>query len=126
MKSSDKLSRLILRRLTQKISSIDRKNYNSSLYAGITVKHFLSMLSHNVDDDLYIRINRLKYEPLLHDYLLIKRFTIKQELIRKEFKEKIVIHLKNVDDLEYIKDDMGEFKSTYGYVIKTIVNIVTD
>lgn len=124
MTSSNNLNRYILKRLTQKLSDKQGKKFNSSLYAGITVKHFLSMLSQE-ESELNIYINKFKYDPIIHDYMLINSFTIKQEFIRKEFKEKIIIQINDLDDLNKISEDAEEFKTTYGYVIKTIIRIKT-
>ena len=95
------------------------------MYAGTTVKSFLDMFDPDEDDIVIIKINKSIYDQHIHDFLIIDKYKIKQELIKKEFKEKIVMHLGNVDDLLRISADTKEYKSTYGYVVRTTITITT-
>jgi uncharacterized protein involved in tolerance to divalent cations len=127
MKSSTQSnqSNYILRRLTQKLSA--RKTvFKSSLYAGMTVSHFLDKLEQDEEDTLVIKVNKEKYDQMIHDYKIVKSYKIKQEMIRKEFKEKIILQLDNADDILRIAPETKEFKSTYGYVIRLIIHITTE
>ena len=126
MKSSPQLnpSNYVLKRLTQKLS--DRKtDFKSSLYSGITVSHFLDMLDMDEEDTLVLKVNKEPFDEHKHNYLVIKNYKIKQELVRKEFKEKIILQLGSADDILRIAPETKEFKSTYGYVVKIIVHITT-
>ena len=124
MKSSSKLSSYILNRYAQKLSA--RKTvFKSSLYAGITVHHFIELLTQDEEDTIIIKVDKEKYDSHVHDYRIIKSYKIKQEMVRKEFKEKIVLHLGDADDILRIAPDTKEFKSTYGYVVKIIINLTT-
>lgn len=95
------------------------------MYAGTTVISFLDMFDRDDDDIVIIKVNKDVYDPHLHDYLLIHKYKIKQELIKKEFKEKIILHLGSADDLLRISKDTKEYKSTYGYVVRTTITITT-
>lgn len=117
-------NRFVITCLVQKLSDKER-TFKSSLYADITVAHFLERLEMDEEDIYVIKINKLVYNSALHDYLFVDKYKIKQELIRKEFKEKIILQLDDVDDILRIAPDTKEFKSTYGYAIKTTVNITT-
>ena len=98
----------------------------SSLYAGMTISNFLEKLDQDEEDTLVIKINKEKYQLIMHDYMLVKRYKIKQEMIRKEFKEKIILQLGDADDILRIAPETKEFKSTYGYVIKLIIHITAE
>lgn len=95
------------------------------MYAGTTVISFLDMFDRDDDDIVIIKVNKDVYDPHLHDYLLVHKYKIKQELIKKEFKEKIILHLRSADDLLRISEDTKEYKSTYGYVVRTTITITT-
>ena len=118
------LSSYVLKRLTQKLSARGT-SWKSSLYAGITVAHFLDMLDQDEEDTLVVKVNKETYDPLVHGYLVTHKYKIKQEMVRKEFKEKIVLHLTEASDILRIAPDTKEFKSTYGYVIKITIHITT-
>lgn len=118
------LSAYVLRRLTQKLS--DRgTSMKSSLYAGMTVSHFLELLEADEEDTIIIKVDKETYDPLVHAYKLIAKYKIKQELVRREFKEKIVVQLGSADDILRLAPETREFKSTYGYVVKIIIHITT-
>lgn len=122
MRSSDSV--YVTKRLVQKLSA-RRTTFKSSLYAGITVSHFLDMLQQDEEDTIVVKVDKVKYDSHLHDYLIIKSYKIKQEMVRKEFKEKIVLQLGDADDILRIAPETKEFKSTYGYVVKIIISITT-
>lgn len=118
------LSNYVTKRLAQKLS--DRKTlFKSSLYAGITVVNFLEKLQQDEEDTTVIKVDKATYNPDIHDYMIVESYKIKQEMVRKEFKEKIILHLGDADDILRIAPETKEFKSTYGYVIKIIVHIKT-
>lgn len=118
------LSNYVTKRLVQKLS--DRKTlFKSSLYAGITVANFLEKLQQDEEDTIVIKVDKATYNPDIHDYMIVESYKIKQEMVRKEFKEKIILHLGDADDILRIAPETKEFKSTYGYVIKIIVHIKT-
>lgn len=118
------LSNYILKRYAQKLS--DRgNNFKTSLYAGTTVSNFLDRLELDEEDTVVIKVNKETFNPDVHDYLVIKKYKIKQELVRKEFKEKIILQLGSADDILRIAPETREFKSTYGYVVKIILHITT-
>ena len=118
------LSSYVTKRLVQKLS--DRKAlFKSSLYAGITVANFLEKLQQDEEDTIVIKVDKATYDPIIHDYMLVESYKIKQEMVRKEFKEKIILHLGDADDILRIAPETKEFKSTYGYVIKLVVHITT-
>jgi hypothetical protein len=122
--TSSTLNNLLRNKLIQKLA--DRgPNYRASMYAGTTVINFLDMFDRDDDDVVIIKVNKDVYDPHLHNYLLICKYKIKQELIKKEFKEKIVLHLESADDLLRISKDTKEYKSTYGYVVRTTITITT-
>lgn len=98
----------------------------SKIYSGITVKQFVGKLDQEEEENLFIKVNNQKYNPLIHDYKLIKSFRVRQEMVRKEFKEKIIVQLNDIDDVLRIAPDTREFKSTFGYVVKIIIQIKTD
>lgn len=123
MKSN--LNSYVLGRLTQKLSA-RKTEFKSSLYAGMTVSHFLDKLDQDEEDTLIIKVDKVKYDPMVHDYKIVKNYKIKQEMIRKEFKEKIILQLGSADDILRIAPDTKEFKSTYGYVIRLIIHITTE
>jgi hypothetical protein len=118
------LSSYILKRYAQKLSDREQ-GFKSSLYAGITISNFLDLLELDEEDTVVIKVGREKYNPDVHDYMVIKKYTIKQELVRKEFKEKIILQLGTADDILRVAPETREFKSTYGYVVKIIVHITT-
>lgn len=108
----------------QKLSA--RKTvFKSSLYAGQTVKHFLDLLIQDETDNIVIKVNKTKYDPSVHDYHIIESYKIKQSMVRKKFKEKIILHLEEVDDILHIAEDTKEFRETYGYVVRILIHIKT-
>lgn len=118
------LSNYVTSKLVQKLSA--RKTaFKSSLYAGVTVSNFLEKLEQDEDDKCVVKVNKEKYDPDIHDYLLVKNYKIKQEMVRKEFKEKIILQLSDLEDILRIAPETKEFKSTYGYVIKLTIHITT-
>lgn len=119
-----KTSSYVTGRLMQKLSA-RKTSFKSSLYAGVTVANFLEKLDQDEDDVYVIKINKETYNPDVHEYLLVSKYKIKQEMVRKEFKEKIILHLGDIDDILRIAPETKEFKSTYGYVIKTTIYITT-
>ena len=120
------LNRYVLQRLMQRLSAGKRGKFNASLYAGITVSNFLEKLERDEEDTIVIKVNKEKYDPHIHDYKLVKSYKIKQEMVRKEFKEKIIVQLSDADDLLRLAPETREFKSTYGYVVKIIITITTE
>lgn len=120
------LNRYVLQRLMQRLSARERGKFNASLYAGITVSNFLEKLEQDEEDTIVIKVNKEKYDPHIHDYKLVKSYKIKQEMVRKEFKEKIIVQLSDADDLLRLSPETREFKSTYGYVIKITITITTE
>jgi len=124
MRSSKQLSK-VLKKTIQKLS--DRETvFKSSLYAGMTISNFLDKLEQDPEDTLVIKVNKETYDSHVHGYKLLKHYKIKQEMVRKEFKEKIILQLGDVDDILRIAPETKEFKSTYGYVIKLIIHITTE
>ena len=119
------LNKYVLQRLMQRLSAREKGKFNASLYAGITVSNFLEKLEQDEEDTIVIKINKEKYDPHIHDYQLVKSYKIKQEMVRKEFKEKIIVQLSDADDLLRLAPETREFKSTYGYVIKITIHIKT-
>jgi hypothetical protein len=83
------------------------------------------MLDMDEEDTLVLKVNKEPFDEHKHNYLVIKNYKIKQELVRKEFKEKIILQLGSADDILRIAPETKEFKSTYGYVVKIIVHITT-
>lgn len=129
MNSSMPLSNInseVLSKLVQKLSDRKGRVFNSSFYAGITVANFLDKLETSEEDILVVKVNKALYAPILHDMKLIKSYRIRQEMVRKEFKEKIIVQLGSVDDILKISPETKEFKSTYGYVVKIIIHITTE
>ena len=120
------LSKYVIQRLMQKLSAGKRGKFNASLYAGITVSNFLEKLERDEEDTIVIKVNKEKYDPHVHDYKLVKSYKIKQEMVRKEFKEKIIVQLSDADDLLRLAPETREFKSTYGYVVKITITITTE
>lgn len=120
------LNRYVLQRLMQRLSAREKGKFNASLYAGITVSNFLEKLEQDEEDTVVIKVNKEKYDPHIHDYQLVKSYKIKQEMVRKEFKEKIIVQLSDADDLLRLAPETREFKSTYGYVIKITITIITE
>lgn len=90
------------------------------------MSHFLDKLDQDEEDTLVVKVNKEVYDPMIHDYKIVKSYKIKQEMIRKEFKEKIILQLGSADDILRIAPDTKEFKSTYGYVIRLIIHITTE
>ncbi len=90
------------------------------------MSHFLDKLDQDEEDTLVVKVNKEVYDPMIHDYKIVKNYKIKQEMIRKEFKEKIILQLGNADDILRIAPDTKEFKSTYGYVVRLIIHITTE
>lgn len=125
LKPSKLSSNTIIKQLTQRLAD-KGTGFQSSIYAGITVKHLLSMMDDvEFDSELDIRINRFKYDPMVHDYMIVKRYSVKTELIKKKFKQRIVVHLDDIDDVLKIKEDLGEYQEVYGYTVKIIMYITT-
>jgi len=118
------LNNYVTQRLVQKLSA-RKTSMKSSLYAGITISNFLDMLNQDEEDSLIIKVNHKKYDPDTDAYKLIESYKIKQEMVRKEFKEKIVVHLSDASDILRIAPETKEFKSTYGYIIKITIHIKT-
>lgn len=116
----------VIKKLVQKLSDRGGRVFRSSFYSGISVANFIDKLETNEEDIIIIKVNKGAYEPILHDMKLIKSYRIRQEMVRKEFKEKIVLQLRSADDLLRISSDTKEFKSTYGYVVKIIIHITTE
>ena len=120
------LNRYVLQRLMQRLSAREKGKFNASLYAGITVSNFLEKLEQDEEDTVVIKVNKEKYDPHIHDYKLVKSYKIKQEMVRKEFKEKIILHLSDINDFSKIGPETRDFKSTYGYVVKITITIKTE
>lgn len=121
----DNINNEIVKKLLQRISNKQGRMHSSSLYAGLSVANFLSKLETDEDDIVIIKVNKEVYNPILHDMKIIKHYKLKHEMIRKEFKERIIVHLNSIDDLVNISPDVKQYKSTYGYVIKVVLHITT-
>lgn len=124
-KLSNNIHTKVFKELLEKLSSKGGRVYHSSLYAGLTVANFLSKLDIDEDDVVIIKVNKELYNPILHDMKTIKRYRLKHEMVRKEFKEKIILHIENLDDLLDISPDVREYKSIYGYIVKVVLHITT-
>lgn len=116
----------VIKKLVQKLSDRGGRVFRSSFYSGISVANFIDKLETSEEDILVVKVNKALYIPILHDMKLIKSYRIRQEMVRKEFKEKIIVQLGSVDDILKISPETKEFKSTYGYVVKIIIHITTE
>lgn len=115
----------LLQRVAEKLSDVKGTQLTASLYSGLTVGSLIEKLDRSVDEVLEIKVDRKKYNSLDHNHKLVKKLSVQQEMVKKEFKQKIIYKVDNVDDIIKIAPETQEFKSTFGYVVKIIINITT-
>lgn len=99
--------------------------FSSSMFKGITIAEFLDTLDVDSHDHVKITVNGTVYDENQHSFMLIDKITFKQDLVRKEFKEKLVVKLSRLDDVLRVAPETTRMKSTYGYVTKLDIKIKT-
>lgn len=104
---------------------VESTGFFSSMFKGITIAEFLDTLEVDSHDSVKITVNGAVYDENQHSFMLINRISFKQDLVRKEFKEKLVVKLSRLDDVLRVAPETTRIKSTYGYVTKLDIKIKT-
>lgn len=123
MESSNKLK--ILNSILSKLQEKPKESlaFYHSIFKGITIGAYLDILDTKYFDRVEIKVNGKKYDSNVHNFLLVDKVTVKETMLRKEFKEKITVQLDRLEDIFLISEETEKARSMYGYIVKLIILI---